>query len=75
MLVDDDSTDKILSIKVMVQIEIPSSKLMLVKTPLIGITGSGVPVKGALELLIIMGTLPMCLTSTKLHGDQYIISV
>lgn len=40
--------------------EIPSSKLTLVKTPLIGIKGSDVPVKGALELLIIMGSLPRC---------------
>jgi hypothetical protein len=40
--------------------EISSSKLTLVKTPLIGIKGSDVPVKSALELLIIMGTLPRC---------------
>jgi hypothetical protein len=46
----------------MVQIGISSSKLTQVKTPFIGIKGPGMPVKGALELHVVMGTPPECVS-------------
>jgi len=42
--------------------EIPSSKLTRVKTPLIGIKSSSVPMKGALKLLVVMGTPLKCVS-------------
>jgi len=42
----------------MIRIRIPSLKLTLLKALFIGIEGSGMLVKGALELLVIMGTPP-----------------
>jgi hypothetical protein len=45
----------------MVQI-VPLPKLTPLKTSLIGIEGSGVPVKGALELLVVVGTPLKCVS-------------
>jgi hypothetical protein len=46
----------------MAQIGISLSKLTQAKTLLIGIKGSGVPVKGVLEVPIHMGTAPWCVS-------------
>ena len=46
----------------MVQIGTLSLKLTLVKTLFFGIQGSGMLVKGALELRTVMGTLPKCVS-------------
>jgi ATP-dependent phosphoenolpyruvate carboxykinase len=56
VLVEDDNVVNILFTEVIVQIGISSSKLTLVKTPFIGIKGLGMPMKGALELHVVMGT-------------------
>ena len=62
VLVDDDSVVNIISIKFMVQMRIISSKLTPVKTPLIRIKGLDIPVKGAFELPVIIGTRPRCVS-------------
>jgi hypothetical protein len=50
----------------MSQIRIPYLKLIQVKSPLNGIKGSGVPVKGVLELPVMIGIPPRC-TSLQQH--------
>jgi len=52
VIVDDESSINILFRDVMIPI----------KNPLIGIEGLGVPVKGTLKLLVIIGTCPRCIT-------------
>ena len=50
----------------MSQIRIPYLKLIQVKSPLNGIKGSSVPVKGVLELPVMIGIPPRC-TSLQQH--------
>jgi len=62
ILVDNDSSMNILSIEAMMKIGIDASTMTLVPTPLIGIEGSAVPVKGAVGLTVIMRSIPYCVT-------------
>jgi hypothetical protein len=55
--VNDGNAINILSMEIMVQVRILFLKLTLVKTLFIGIEGSGVPMNGALESPVMMGTL------------------
>jgi len=64
-LINDGNAVNIVSVEVTVQMGIPSSRPTPVKTPLIGIEGSGMLEKGALELLVVMGTPPKCVSLQK----------
>jgi len=59
---DDDSLINFISAGFMTKIGIDTSKMTLVLTPLIGIKGSTVPVKGAVKWTVIIGTPPYCVT-------------
>jgi ribulose kinase len=65
ILVDSGSSMNILSTKAITNMGIDASRMTLVSTPLIGIEGSAVPVKGATRLIVIMGTAPCCVTLQK----------
>jgi hypothetical protein len=56
ILVDDCSVINILSNDVMTQTRIDPSRLILVKTPFIRIVGTSMQVKGALDIIVIIGT-------------------
>jgi hypothetical protein len=62
ILIDDGSSVNILSTKTMTNIGIDASRIALVPTPLIRIERSAVPVKGAVELTVIVGTALHCVT-------------
>jgi hypothetical protein len=62
ILVHDDSPMNNLSAEAMKKIGINASRMTLVPTPLVGIEGLAVPVKGAVELTVTVGTAPCCVT-------------
>jgi hypothetical protein len=62
ILVDSGSLVNILLVEVMTKMGIDASRMTLVLTPLIGIEGSAVLVKGAIGLTVTMGTAPHCVT-------------
>ena len=62
ILIDDGSSVNILSTKTMTNIGIDASRIALVPTPLIRIERSAVPMKGAVELTVIVGTVTCCVT-------------
>jgi len=62
ILMDNGNSLNILLAKVMTTIGIDTSMMTIVPTPLIGMEGSPVPVKGAVGLTITMGTAPHCET-------------
>jgi len=61
-LVDDDSLMNILSAEAMTKIGMDAFRMTIVPTPLIGIEGSAVLMKGAEGLIVTMGTAPCCVT-------------
>jgi len=62
ILVDDGGVINILSNDVMTQTKIDPSRLIIVKTSLIRIVGTGMQVKGALDITVIIGTYSKYLT-------------
>ena len=52
----------ILLAEAMTKIGIDAFRMTLVPTPLIGIEGSAVPMKGAVGLTVTIGTAPCCVT-------------
>jgi hypothetical protein len=62
MFIDDESIVNILSMDVMVQMSLDTSKLTLVKTHLIGIEEKLVLMEGVLDLLVIIDTYLKCCT-------------
>jgi hypothetical protein len=62
ILVDDGGVINILSNDVMTQTKIDPSRLIIVKTPLIKIVGTGMQVKGALDIIVIISTYSKYLT-------------
>jgi hypothetical protein len=61
-LVDDDSLMNILSAEAMTKIGMDAFRMTIVPTPLIGIEGSAMLMKGAEGLIVTMGTAPCCVT-------------
>jgi len=62
ILMDNNSSVNILSTEAMMKMGIDASRMTPVPTPLIGIEGSAVPVKGAMRLTVIIGSVPCCVT-------------
>jgi hypothetical protein len=62
ILVDDGGVINILSNDVMTQTKIDTSRLIIVKTPLIRIMGTGMQVKSTLDIIVIIGTYSKYLT-------------
>lgn len=62
ILVDDCGVINILSNDVMTQTRIDPSRLILVKTLLTRIVGTSMQVKGALDIIVIIGTYSKYLT-------------
>jgi len=65
ILVDNGDSMNILSVEAMTKMGINASRMTLVPTPLIGIEGLAVPVKGAAGLIVTMGTARYCVTLQK----------
>jgi hypothetical protein len=74
ILMDNGNSLNILLAEVMTTIGIDTSMMTIVPTPLIGMEGSPVPVKGAVGLTITMGTAPHCetLQQTLMVIDTYL---
>jgi hypothetical protein len=74
ILMDNGNSLNILLAEVMTTIGIDTSMMTIVPTPLIGMEGSPVPVKGAVGLTITMRTAPHCetLQQTLMVIDTYL---
>ena len=62
ILIDDSNLVNILLAEAMTKMGMNASRMTLVPTPLIGIEGSAVPMKGAVGLTITIGTAPHYVT-------------
>jgi len=62
ILVNDDNLMNILSAGAMTKIGVDAFRMTLVQTPLTGIEGPVVPMKGVVGLIVTMGIAPCCVT-------------